>query len=164
MASETPAKTEGTTCPLCDAALPDEGDRCPRCGQTLVGTRLYNPKHFVWLAPLLSMMVPVYLAASNWGRLGKTRTKWQVLGLGFLGLISMFVGLSFLPDSGGRAAGYLINIPVAYVLMQKQRPLYAGALRLGARPASPFGGPSLGLGSGPLPLVLVSGVRCPPRL
>jgi tetratricopeptide (TPR) repeat protein len=45
-----------------------------------------------------------------------------------------------------KVGGYLINVPLGYVLREKQRPVYAVALRLGAQPGSLFKGSIAGLG------------------
>lgn len=88
-------QTEESWCPSCNAGLADESQRCTSCGYSLAGLRVYNPKHFIWLAFLFSAMVPIYLAASNWGKIGRTRTKRLWLGLGFVGFALMFTSLLY---------------------------------------------------------------------
>lgn len=144
-----PAEKGESRCPRCSAVLPAESQGCNSCGYTLIGVSLYNPKHFVWLAFLLSAMVPIYLAASNWGKIGMTRTKHLWLGLGFLGFVLLFTVLALLPDTGsagGRLMGYIINLPVGYLLRDMQRPLYHSAVRLGSQPGPLFKGCVFGLG------------------
>lgn len=140
-------RDDAASCPQCDAALSSQDQRCQVCGYTLAAVRLYNPKHFIWLAVLFSAMVPIYLAATNWGRLGEVRKKWLWLGVGFLGLTLLFTVSMLLPDeyAGAKWLGYLFNLPIAYALRQTQRPVYATALRLGALPRSLWLGSIVGL-------------------
>ncbi|GEM_PF-4323287 len=44
------------SCPRCNTPLPTEGHCCSSCGFTLFDLRLYSPKHFVWMAFLLSAL------------------------------------------------------------------------------------------------------------
>jgi tetratricopeptide (TPR) repeat protein len=110
---------------------------------------VYSPNHFIALSVLLSAMVPIYMAASNWGAIGRKRSKALCLFCGWLGFASLFSVLFFLSESTGRVAGlpvYLLNLPIGYVLRDKQRPIYDAAVRLGARPASMWKGSIIGLG------------------
>src|SRR5262245_39381373 len=141
------AQSEAAACPRCKAALTPESHQCDGCGYTLDGVRLYNPKHFIWLALLFSALVPIYMAASNWGRLGEPKKKWQWVGFGFLGLTVLFTPATLAPRHipGGMLTGPLINLPVAYLLQTLQRPLFWAAGRLGARPGSVWKGTMVGL-------------------
>jgi tetratricopeptide (TPR) repeat protein len=113
--------------------------------------RVYDPKHFVWLGLVFSAMVPIYLAASNWGKVGQSRTKRRWLGLGFVGFVLLLPALTILPggelgDLAGKAIGLALNVGFAHTLRDKQRPLYRAALRLGARPGSLVLGTVMGVG------------------
>jgi len=144
-------------CPRCSSALPEEFERCDGCGYTLVGVKLYKPTHFLWLALLFSGLVPITLAAMNFGRLGQRRAKWRWLGLGFLGFASLFAGLMLFPDVGsgiGKLVGYAINLPIGWAARDRQRDLYRAGLRLGAKPASTVIGTLAGLGVLALAIVL----------
>jgi hypothetical protein len=114
--------------------------RCPACGHGFAGVRLYDPKHFAWLGVLFSGLVPVFMSASNWGKVGKTKTKWRCLGAGFIGFTALFAILGLFgnaPKGGGNLGlNLLLNVPVALLLRDRQRPLYDAALRLGAERAT----------------------------
>jgi len=129
-------------CMKCKAAVSHADHGCPACGYTLEGVRLYNPKHFLLLALLLTAMVPIFLAASNWGRIGKTGRRNRWLLIAFVCFILFFGVLILLPDSGmsTKYLGYLINLPIGWILREKQQPVYAVSLVLGAKPASIFFG------------------------
>jgi predicted amidophosphoribosyltransferase len=51
-------------CLTCEQPVTPETQRCEHCGATLDGVSLYNPKHFIWLAFLLSGVVPISMAAT----------------------------------------------------------------------------------------------------
>jgi tetratricopeptide (TPR) repeat protein len=111
-----------------------ESTSCPACGFTLTGVRLYNPKDFVWLGLLFSALFPIFMAGANWGKLGRTRTKWLCLGSGLLGFACVFGFLHFLPQ----AAWFMlmVNAPLALLLRHQQGSTYYEALRSGAIRAS----------------------------
>ena len=136
-------------CPICQARLAPDCSKCSPCTTRLAGARLYNPASFVWLAWAFSGLVPIYLAASNWGKFRQTRKRFLCLGLGFLGFAAMFTLLGMLPKSAigfARVTAFAVNLPIGFLLAKSQRPLYEAAVNLGARPASLFKGLFLGLG------------------
>jgi tetratricopeptide (TPR) repeat protein len=114
----------------------------------LIGVRFYRPNSFIWLSLLLSAMVPIYLSASNWGKLGKTRTKWLWLGGGIILFALLFAVLWYLPDSsqtGAQIIGYAVNVPIALYLREKQKSVYGVAIQLGAETGSLFKGSLVGI-------------------
>ncbi|MFM8580756.1 MAG: tetratricopeptide repeat protein [Planctomycetaceae bacterium] len=136
-------------CPFCQARLADDSAECSPCATRLAGVRLYDPASFVWLAFAFSGLVPIYLAASNWGQLRQRRRKFLWLGLGVLGFAALFTLFSVLPTAVGgigRVIGFAVNLSLGFLLGQSQRPLYEAAVKQGARPASLFKGLLLGLG------------------
>ena len=124
-------------CPKCDSPLQSDSAGDPACGCDLTCVRLYDPKHYFWLAFLVSAIFPIFMAASNWGRLGKTKTKHLYLGATFLactfvsGLHAMFPS-SF---SGARFMVGAVSLALGLLLRDRQRPLFSAALRRGAQPA-----------------------------
>lgn len=136
-------------CPNCDKILDSFDEKCSNCEYTLSGVRLYSTKHFTLLAVLLSGLVPIFLAASNYGKLGRTDTKRRLLFLGFIGYLAVFAILILLPETDNTLSkyiGWIINVPVGYYLRLKQKPLYVAAIRLGAGRESLFKGTAKGLG------------------
>lgn len=100
------------------------------------------------MAWAFSGLVPIYLAASNWGQFRQTRKRFLWLGLGFLGFAALFTLVGMLPKTArgiARWIGLAVNLPIGS-LGKSQRPLYKAAVNLGARPASLFKGLFLGLG------------------
>lgn len=148
MEPPTSAVEQEDSCPRCRSALRDELERCNTCGLTLTDVRLYRPKHFVWFALLFSGLTPIYMAATNLGRLGRKREKWLWLGLGFTGFVLLFGVFASLPEmeTAGRFVGYLINLPIGWFAREQQKRPYRIGLRLGAKQASTFVGVLLGLG------------------
>ena len=136
-------------CIKCRAAVSNEGHFCPACGYTLEGISLYNPKHFFLLAALLSGLVPIFLAASNWNRIGDSTRGRYCLLIGFVGFMALFGLLILLPDRVNpllNLLGYLINLYIGWMLHHTQRPVYKAALALGARSASVVIGAIKGFG------------------
>lgn len=132
-------------CPRCHTALPPDGTACPSCGFQLDGKRFYDPKHYHWLGVLFSALVPISMASANWGQLGDTRRRLLWLLLGFAGFSLLFLVLSWLP----RPIAFLVmptNVAISFFLRERQRPLYATALRLGARPKATWQGLLVGVG------------------
>lgn len=140
---------QALSCPKCASPTLLAGQPCQDCGLALTGVRLYDPKYFVWLAVLFSGMVPVFMAGTNWGRIGKTRTKWLCFGSGIL-VFGVLFALVFHgandPPRPALALNLLVNLPFGILLRDQQRSLFADALRLGAQRASPI----KGLGAGVL--------------
>ena len=134
-------------CLKCGAELPLGSKQCSECGLTLDGVKLYDPKHFPFLAILFSAMVPIYLSASNWGRLGNPQRKRKLLVIGFAGLLVFSTVLMLLPfsASSGKYIGFLINLPIGFFLREYQRSVYKTALFLGAKPASTVTGTLKGI-------------------
>ena len=149
MEVESPPSSPDIKCLKCQTPLSLGSQHCDSCGYSLPGVGLYNPQHFVWLAVLFTALVPIYLAAANWGKIGNTRAQRWWLGLGFLGFTLLFSLLALQSDNGrgaGWLVGWLIHPSLALWLREKQRPLYAASLRLGAQPGSLFKGWILGMG------------------
>lgn len=141
--------TDEIHCLKCKAAVSSKEQGCTACGYSLEGVSLYNPKHFLLLAFLLSGMVPVFLVASNWGRIGDTTRKRRWLFMGFAGYVALFSALILLPDfgrSGSKLLGYLINLPIGYLLREKHRPVYISAISMGAKSTSSILGSIKGFG------------------
>lgn len=131
--------THDLVCLKCGAELRGEVRWCPGCGYSLADVRLYNPKRFALLAILFSALVPIYLAATNWGRVGESARGWKWLSIGFLGFVILLWLLSTLPDTGRSGEiiiAYAVNVPIGWLLAEKQRSLYRSGLALGAQPAS----------------------------
>ena len=136
-------------CPNCDTLIDGFDEKCSNCGYTFSGIKLYSTKHFLLIAVLFSGLVTIFLAASNYGRLGQANLKRRLLFLGFIGYLAVFTILILLPETEGSLSkyiGWIINIPVGFYLRDKQRPLYAAAIRLGAGRESLFKGTVKGLG------------------
>ena len=55
-------------CPKCRRGDFTDAPSCAHCGYTMRGVRLYDPKRFTWMALLFSGLVPLYMAAANWGQ------------------------------------------------------------------------------------------------
>lgn len=149
MEARSKNSADGIHCLKCRVAVSVEGHGCTACGYTLEGVRLYDPKHFVLLTFLLTAMVPIFLAASNWGRTGDGARKRRWLMIGFVCYLIFFGAVIVLPDLGTRGVrfiAYLINLPIGWLLRDIQRPVYKSALALGAKPASTFMGSIKGLG------------------
>jgi tetratricopeptide (TPR) repeat protein len=139
---------EDDICPRCRTKLVTQDERCTSCGYNLIGVRFFSPNSFLWLSLFLSAMVPIYLSASNWGKIGKTRTKWLWLGGGFVFFVLLFAVLMYLPDSSHTSAkiiGYAVNVPIAFYLHGKQKSVYGVAIQLGASSGSLFKGSLVGL-------------------
>ena len=150
----TKSSAESKRCLRCKEVVSGQEHGCSACGYSLEGTKLYNPKHFVLLSLFFTGMVPIFLAASNWGRLGDLPRKRRWLWFGLAGYMVIFGAAMLLPDLGklsNRFIGYLINLPVGMALLGMQRSTYLSALELGAKRASSF----VGLLKG-LPLVVLA--------
>jgi hypothetical protein len=153
--ADSPAESPPDAAPIpqgeaCGAPAATPPSRCTACGHGFAGLRLYDPKHFVWLGVVFCALVPLFMSASNWGKLGKTKTKWRCLGAGFMGFTALFTILTLFGNTGkGRGnlgLNLLLNVPVALLLRDRQRPLYDAALRLGAERATIVKGLLAGLG------------------
>lgn len=131
------------TCPSCGAAL-TESPRCPSCGLSLEGKGLFDPKHFHWLGVLFSGLTPIIMSAANWGRVGRTRERNLWLVLGFLGFVLLFTLLRALPPSM-TFLGLGVSAGISYFLRDRQLPLFAAGLRLGANRSSAWKGVWIGV-------------------
>jgi tetratricopeptide (TPR) repeat protein len=132
-------------CPVCEhPATPIP--RCVVCGYEPAAVRLYNPKHFPILAALFSGLIPLWMAAANWKRLGREDLRRRALGYGILGYMAVFAGLFLLAGfvtMSKTAEGLLrtgmhglVNLPVGLYLRKQQLAAYAASRSLGA-PAAP---------------------------
>ena len=127
----TKSFAESKRCLRCKEIVSGQEHGCSACGYSLEGTKLYNPTHFVLLALFFTGMVPIFLAASNWGRLGDLSRKRRWLWLGLAGYMIVFSAAILLPDLGrfsNKFIGYLINLPVGMALLGMQRSTYLSAL------------------------------------
>ena len=138
-----------TRCPRCGENLNIHIEKCDNCEFTCSGVKLYNPKYFILLAALLSGLVTIFLAASNYGRLGRDNIKRRMLFWGFIGYLVIFTVLMLMPETdetASRYIGWVINLPVGYYLWYKQKSLYETALSIGANRESLLKGGAKGLG------------------
>src|SRR5262245_37592965 len=104
----TMADAKEMVCPNCGAAL-EESPRCPACGLTLEGKRLFDPKHFHWLGALFSGLAPITLSAVNWGRVGRTRERNLWLILGFAGFALLVGVLNVMPREAATPLGLAVG-------------------------------------------------------
>jgi tetratricopeptide (TPR) repeat protein len=133
------------SCPMCGHAgtpIP----RCIACGYEPGNTRLYNPKHFPILAVIFSGLVPLWMAAANWKRLGREDLRRRALGYGILGYLAVFAGVFLLfgfvtvsktAESLIKTGMHgLVNLPVGLYLRKRQLAAYTASRSLGA-PGAP---------------------------
>ncbi len=134
-------------CLHCGATITPDDDDCPVCGNSYQGVELYEPRHFIPLSIFLSPMVPIFMSAANWGRLGNPvrRRRWLLHGsLLFIGLILLY---ALLPDVPGLKLVTIIpHAMIGWGLRERQRIPVAAARSLGAGRASTFSGAVRGLG------------------
>jgi|GEM_PF-4651655 len=148
-------RMQDVTCLKCGATIAPEDSECSVCGNTFESVKLYEPQHFIPLSIFLSPMVPIFMTASNWGRLGDPvrRRRWLLLGsLCFVGLLLLY---GLLPDvPGGNLLAMIPHAMIGWGLRERQRIPVAAARSLGAGHASTFSGAVRGLGV----TILVSGL------
>ena len=143
------------SCPMCGhvgTPIP----RCIACGYEPANTRLYNPKHFPILAVIFSGLVPLWMAAANWKRLGREDLRRRALGYGILGYMAVFAGVFLLAGfvtlsktaEGVLRSGMhgLVNLPVGIYLRKQQLAAYTASRSLGAPGAPAWKGILGGLG------------------
>jgi hypothetical protein len=126
-------------CPACGrpgAPIP----RCVACGYEPAAVRLYNPKYFEHFAVIFSGLVPIWMASSNFRRLGlKTRAR-RILNVGIPLYLVIFAGLLVIvPEKQSTTASHLlklglallVNYPVGWFLKREQLGIYEESLRSG---------------------------------
>lgn len=125
-----------------DVALPPS--ECPACGHPFTpvphcvacgyqpGTiRLYNPKYFEHLAVLFTGLVPLWMASSNYKRLGHDGRRRRLLTIGIPFYLVVLAGLMVTPKVTGSqerllqlGLSLLVNYPVGWYLKRQQLPVY----------------------------------------
>jgi tetratricopeptide (TPR) repeat protein len=147
-------------CPRCRSSLSEGTEICPACNLRFSEISLYDPKHFIWLSMIFTFVVPAFLAAVNFGRLGRSDLKrawliFAIAGLAGIVLVVRYLDQHFLTELGlsgydermlSRLGGYAVNLPIGAYLSRKQRPLFRGAQELGIRKASALKGALAGIG------------------
>jgi tetratricopeptide repeat protein len=146
-------------CPVCKhpaTPLP----RCVVCGYEPAAVRLYNPKYFEHLAVLFSGVVPLWMAFSNFRRLGLKDRARRLLIIGVPLYLLIFAVLIVAPSVEDRlprlAMALLVNYPVGWFLKREQRGLYADAVSLGGGTDRAWKGVVIGLG--PVIAIVVAAV------
>jgi len=139
---------EGTECGARFAA--QDTMVCPTCNLRFSEISLYNPKRFVWFSLLMTFLVPSYLSASNYGRLGQRRKKNLLLSLGFAAFVVSLVVIIRLEQILGidsseaddaapyfaRLFSLVIDWPVGLYLRSRQKSLFERAMGIGMKQAS----------------------------
>ena len=134
MRPDSEGSADNISCIKCNESVPDESRFCPACGYSVEGVSLYNPKNFPILAALLSGIVPIFLAASNWKRIGDNARGRYWLLIGFAGFVVLFIAVILMSNFENPIVillGYLINLSSGLLLRIKQYPVYKAALALG---------------------------------
>ncbi len=156
-------------CPRCRTHCNPGTEVCPTCNLSFSNVSLYSPRHFVWLSMLASFLVPVFLSASNYGRLGQGRKKKLLLSMGIAGFVAFLVAMVKIdeavtaanPESEAgirgihRLISWVIHMPIGAYLKSRQKPLFEMGMGLGMRKASLFVGVLKGLGLTALVTILL---------
>lgn len=133
------AATRPNECPVCGhpvTPLP----QCVACGYQPGNVRLYNPKYFEHLAIFFSGLVPIWMASSNYKRLGQEDRRRRLLVTGIPIYLAVIVGLMALSEVAlsSTTTGFvrmgislLVNYPVGWYLKRQQLPIFAQSKSLG---------------------------------